>query len=284
MFVIDCFLIKCFLYFISVTIEDEMKFANCFCLGLLVCDVFAQGGNTFGDDSGPEIYADISKKAQQNAIKYDGLKILGGLTYSMASFDATIRTGSSRTKQNVNNFMLTLGLDYSKKFKKSFIVGGMFLLDFWKAQKKSGDMQIFNYDYYDRNLVSWASLYNTLSGELKTPCMTPELAIKGGYIFRNMGTIAFLKLGVQRMKAEYIYYVDGIKISSVKAIKYIPLFGIGGHKRFNKKLGVSFELNFPFKREYEGETDYGSKIYHKVKMGRTTVRVLATYSIPGKTN
>ena len=195
MFIIDCFLIKCFLYFINATIEDEMKFANCFCLGLLFCDVFAQGGNTSWDDSGPEIYSDISKKAQQNAIKYDGLKILGGLTYSMASFDATIRTGLTRSKQNIDNFMLSVGLDYSKKFKKSFIIGGMFLLDFWKSQRKEGDMQIFNYDYYDRTLSSWGPEYSTYSGELKTPCMTPELAIKGGYIFRNMGTIAFFKAG-----------------------------------------------------------------------------------------
>ena len=261
-----------------------MKFASCFCLGLLAFGAFAQGGDTSWEDSGPEIYSDISKKAQQNAVKYDGLKILGGLTYSMASFNATIRTGSNRTKQDVNNFMFSVGLDYSKKFKKNFIVGGTFLLDFWKAQKKSGDMQIFNYDYYDRILSTWGPEYSTYSGELKTPCMTPEISIKGGYIFRNMGTIAFLKLGAQRMKAEYTYYVDGMKISSVNAIKYIPLFGIGGHKRFNKKLGVSLELNFPLRREHEGVINSGSTIYHKTKMGRTTVRVLATYSIPGKTN
>ena len=261
-----------------------MKLINCFCLGLLAFEAFAQGGSSSWEDSGPEIYSDISKKAQQNAVKYDGLKILGGLTYSMASFNATIRTGSSRTKQDVNNFMLTIGLDYSKKFKKNFIVGGVFLLDCWRPQKKSGDMQIFNYDYYDRILSSWGTSYNTYSGELKTPCMTPEVAIKGGYIFKNMGTIAFLKLGLQRMKASYTYYVDGMKISSLNAIKYIPLIGVGGHKRFNKKLGVSLELNFPIRKEYEGTTDYGTTTHHKIKMGRTTVRVLATYSIPGKMN
>lgn len=261
-----------------------MKVISCFCLGLVFFGVSAAAGSSSWEDSGPEIYSDISQKAQQNAVKYDGWKILGGLSYSMSSFNATIRTGSSRTKQSMDNFMLSVGIDYSKKFKKRFIIGGTFLLDFWKSQKNSGDMQIFNYDYYDRNVESWGSSYNNFSGELKVPCMIPEISLKGGYIFRNMGTIAFLKLGVQRMQAEYTYYVDGIRISSVNAIKYIPLIGIGGHKRFNKKWGVSFELNVPYKREYEGETDYGSKMYHKVKMGRTTVRVLATYSIPGKIN
>lgn len=261
-----------------------MRLISCFCLGLFAFEVFAQGGSASWDDSGPEIYSDISKKAQQNAVRHDGFKVVGGITYSMASFNATIRSGSSRTKQDINNLMLTFGLDYSKKFKKNFIIGGVFLLDLWKTQKKSGDMQIFNYDYYDRTLASWGTSYSTYSGELKTPCITPELALKGGYIFKNMGTIAFLKLGLQRMKAEYTYYVDGKKISSVKAIKYIPLIGIGGHKRFNKKLGVSFELNFPIKREHKGEISYGTTVQHRVKMGRTTIRVLATYSIPGKMN
>jgi hypothetical protein len=41
-----------------------MKFASCFCLGLLAFGVFAQGGDTSWEDSGPEIYSDISKKAQ----------------------------------------------------------------------------------------------------------------------------------------------------------------------------------------------------------------------------
>ena len=78
---------------------------------------------------------------------------------------------------------------------------------------------------------------------------------------------------------------DSIKFESVKAVKLIPTLGIGGFKRFNKKFGVSFEWNFPvMKRENEkvltnlqGE---GSSLEHRVKMGRSTIRVLATYNIP----
>ncbi len=260
-----------------------MKFVGCFCLNLLVFAVFAEESGDSWESSSPEIYSDISRKAQQNAVKYDGWKVVGGLTYSMSSFSSTIRTGSNNTKQNMDNFMLTVGIDYSKKLKKRFIIGGEFLLDFWKSQKKSGDMQIFSYDYYDRILQSWGTSYNTFSGDLKIPCMMPELSLKGGYIFRNMGTVVFLKLGAQRMQAEYRYYVDGKQISSINAIRYIPMFGIGGHKRFNKKLGVSFELNFPYRRECEKVTD-NPTLYHRVKLGRTTVRILATYSIPGKIN
>jgi len=281
---IDCFLLKYFLYFIDGTMEREMKFVGCSCICLLVFSVLAEGNNGSGNGAGPEVYIDVSKRARQNAVKLDGLKLLGGLTYDMSTFNATIRTGSHSTKQSINNLNLTIGLDYSKKFKKNFIVGGTLLMDFWKAQKKRGDMQIFNYDYYDRTINSWGSLGSNFSGELKKPCMTPEISIKGGYIFRNMGTIAFLKLGVQRMQAEYVYYVDGKKISSVNAIKYIPLFGIGGYKRFNKKLGVSLELNFPYRKECEKMTNYGDTLYHKIKMGRTTIRALATYSVPSKTN
>ena len=67
--------------------------------------------------------------------------------------------------------------------------------------------------------------------------------------------------------------------------KLIPILGIGGFTRFNKKFGISFQWNFPlFKTEnqkillnLQGE---GSSLEHRVKMGRSTVRVFATYFIP----
>lgn len=261
-----------------------MKFASCFCLGLMFFDAFAMGDGVSKGGLSPEVYSDISRRAQQNAMKFDGWKLVGGLTYGMSSFYASIRTGSKQTKQNINDFMLTGGVDYSRKIKKNFIIGGAFLLDFWKSQKKTGDMQIFNYDYYARLLDTYySSSLNTLSGELKMPSFLPELSVRGGYIFQNMGTIAYLKLGLQRIKAKYTYYVDGHQISSLNAIRYIPIFGIGGYKRWSKKFGISFELSLPYKREYEGTTE-NPTLRHKIKMGRSTIRVLVTYSIPGKMN
>jgi len=261
-----------------------MKFVSSFCLGLLVFNAASAI-----DDSKPEVYIDISKRAQLNAIRFDGWKLIAGLAYSMASFEACTKTTPGTTERSLNNFMLTTGFDYSKKFKNKYLFGVSVLADFWKAQKKAGDWQAINKSFHDDLFAHYSEKYPGIApeGTIKIPSIVPEVAIKGGYIFRNLGTVAFIKLGMQYMQAEYIYSnaTDGIKIDSVKAVKLIPLLGIGGFRRFNKKFGISFEWSFPlFKAEnqkillnIQGE---GSSLEHRVKMGRSTIRILGTYSIP----
>ncbi len=261
-----------------------MKFLSSFCLGLLFFSTAAAI-----DNSGPEIYLDISKRARLNATRFDGGRLIVGLSYSMASFEACTKTTPGITERSLNNFMLTAGVDYSKKFKNKYLLGVSVLADFWKAQKKTGDWQAINKSFHDDLFAYYNEKYENFvpEGELKIPSIIPEIAVKVGYIFRNLGTVAFLKLGMQYMQAEYIYLnaTDGIKIDSVKAVKLIPLLGIGGFKRFNKKFGISFEWNFSlFEKEsqkilsnIQGE---GSSLEHRVKMGRSTIRILATYNVP----
>jgi len=254
-----------------------MKIFNCICLGILSLEVFAAV-----DDSSPEVYIDVSKRAQQNAVKYDGWKIVGGLTYSMPSFQATIKGSSLKTEQTMNNFMLTAGIEWSKKIKKKFIIGASVLADIWKTQEKTGEWQEFNYAFYDSpNAQSYIKGNESLDGRLKMSSIVPEISVRGGYIFRNFETIAFVKVGAQYMQANYRYALSGHEICSAKAVRLVPIFGIGGYKRYNKKLGFSLELNFPFKRDTEQTLNDigGGTVIHKIKMGRKTLRVLATYSI-----
>lgn len=263
-----------------------MKFLSSFCLGLLFFNTVAAV-----DDSRPEVYIDISRRAQLNAIRFDGWKLIGGIAYSMASFEACTKTTPATTERSLNNFMLTAGVDYSKKFKNKYLLGVSVLADFWKAQKKNGDWKAINQSY-DTDLKDVYN-YKNMAGEIKIPFVIPEIAVKGGYIFRNLGTVAFIKLGAQYLQSEYIYFGDGVKVDSVKNIKLIPTLGIGGFKRFNKKFGISFEWNFPLFKSYNEKTitypikdpDDGNKtiegsLIHRVKMGRSTIRVLATYNVP----
>ncbi len=270
----------------------EMRFFGSFCVGLLFFNTVAAI-----DDSRPEIYIDISRRAQLNAIKFDGWKIVAGLSYSMASFEASIKQDPGTTEKTLNNFMLTAGVDYSKKFKNKYLLGVSVLADFWKAQKKTGDWQAINLTFHNALFNKYKDTYETFGGEIKIPCIIPEAAIKGGYIFRNLGSVAFIKLGMQYMQAEYIYLADSIKFESVKAVKLIPMLGIGGFKRFNKKFGISFEWNFPLVKSYNEKTitytyqpkkedgtndgdPVSGSLLHRVKMGRSTVRVFATYNVP----
>ncbi len=255
-----------------------MRFLAGVCLGLIAFNAMAQNEDDTNDGFHAKVYSDVSKKAQQNAIKYDGWKILGGLTYSMSMFSAGAKGSVVYTENNINNFMLTFGLDYSKRFRKRFLLGAVGLLDIWKAQRKGGDWQDFNYEYYSRVGPNYWN-YGTLDGGLKTQSIIPEFAVKGGYIFRRMGTVVYLKAGAQYMRCEYVYTNSGLEVCSYEVVKFVPLIGFGGQKRLNKKFGIAFELNFPFKRDYEKTID---NLTHRVKVGRKTIRVLVTYSIPGK--
>lgn len=264
-----------------------MKFLSSFCLGLLLFNTVAAV-----DDSRPEVYIDISRRAQLNAVRFDGWKLVAGLAYSMASFEACTKTTPATTERSLNNFMLTAGVDYSKKFKNKYLLGVSVLADFWKAQKKTGDWKAINQSYDTEMEGKHSYSDKNMAGEIKIPFIIPEIAVKGGYIFRNLGTVAFIKLGAQYLQSEYIYYGDGIKFDSVKNIKLIPTLGIGGFKRFNKKFGISFEWNFPLFKSYNEKiithtyTPTGQSepttinITHRVKMGRSTIRVLATYNVP----
>jgi len=255
-----------------------MKIFNYICLGILSLETVAAV-----DGSSPDVYMDISKRAQQNAIRYDGWKIVGGLTYSMPSFQATIKGSSLKTEQTLNNFMVTMGVEWSKKIKKKFLIGASVSADIWRTQEKKGEWQEFNYAFYESpNAQSYITKNDSLDGRLKMSSIIPELSVRGGYIFRNFETVAFLKVGAQYMQANYRYALSGHEICSAKAVKLIPIIGIGGYKRYNKKLGFSLELNFPFKRDTEQTLNDvgGGTVIHKIKMGRKTVRILATYSIP----
>ena len=121
-----------------------MKFVSSFCLGLLFFSTVAAI-----DDSRPEVYIDISRRAQLNAIRFDGWKIIGGVAYSMASFEACTKTTPATTERSLNNFMLIAGVDYSKKFKNKYLLGVSVLADFWKAQKKTGDWQAINQSFHN---------------------------------------------------------------------------------------------------------------------------------------
>lgn len=258
--------------------EKEMKLLNCICLGALFFNACADD-----DGSGPSVYADISKRAQQNAVRYDGWKVVGGLCYSNSSFQATIKSGTTNTDRRIINFMLTAGIDWSKKFARRFIFGATFVTDIGKAQATTGEWQEFNYDLNER-LYDDYSPNGSLDCTLKTPCITPEFSVKGGYIFPNIKSVVFLKLGLQYMYSEYFYSNQGSDVCSVKAIKLVPFLGLCGYRRLNKKLGVSLEFNFPFRRDSEKTLrDVGSgedPLHHKVRMGRTSVRLYLTYSIP----
>ena len=84
------------------------------------------------EEGEPTVYVDVSKKAQEEATKYDGPKLLAGLSYSWVSFQASVTNGLKSTKKEVNNFMLTVGVDYSKKLKKKFLAGMCVIADVWK--------------------------------------------------------------------------------------------------------------------------------------------------------
>lgn len=229
------------------------------------------------EEGEPTVYVDVSKKAQEEATKYDGPKLLAGLSYSWVSFQASVTNGLKSTKKEVNNFMLTVGVDYSKKLKKKFLAGMCVIADVWKGQKKTGSWSDMNNDYNTFRGPTF-NAFGERHAELTTANIIPEVSLRGGYLFKQLKSAAFVKAGIQRVEGTYRYRAGLHETSKVKALAWVPLIGIGGEKRINKKFGVRMELNFPLNRTVK---KYNDLVEHQTKMGRRTVRLMGTLSVPG---
>lgn len=251
-----------------------MRFFNCICLAFITFCTEVMADGEVNNDYQPKTYADISQKAQENAMKYDGFKTFAGLCYSATSFKASVEGGSSNTQKDFNVFMFTFGLSGSKIFKQNFLAGVSLATDICSSKKKESGWDGLNADY---NAIRGPvhSARGKLNGELKIPSINFELALQLAYIFKKLTSYAFLKLGASRIEGTYCYNAGGNEVGKVKAVGFVPLIGLGGGKNFNNKFGAVIEVNFPICKTIKKNTDFTE---HKIKLGKKTIRLLGTYS------
>ncbi|GHT91541.1 hypothetical protein FACS1894122_04140 [Alphaproteobacteria bacterium] len=225
----------------------------------------------------PEIEADVSDTAVQNAVSFDGAKGLAGFGMTMQNYGASIKDGETTTTNSMSMFHLTAGLDYAKSFKKGLLLSVCVMCDISKKKRiesNDGDWRNLNESYDD--LIDRHGLKN---GFLETGMFTPSLAVKCGYNIKSQKLVAFLKLGVSRLSLSYNYILDNVdeyKHTKVKINAMVPTIGIGAEKKINKKLGCIAEINFPIKRKSKVKVD---GVEHTLKAGGVSMRIMLSLAL-----
>ncbi|GHU13241.1 hypothetical protein FACS189449_08340 [Alphaproteobacteria bacterium] len=215
----------------------------------------------------PEVYADISDTAIQNAVSFDGARGLIGFGMAKRSCGASLKGEKNFTSNSITAFYLTIGLDYAKSFRKGLLLSVCALCDISKKSKKKSDWRGMNASYDDK----YHDLSGSKSGFLETGMFTPSLSLKCGYHMKEYKLVAFLKLGISRLSLTYNYILNENEHSRVKINPMVPTIGLGAEMKINKKWGCLGELNFPIKRTTKVERN---GVEHCVKTGAIDLRLL----------
>lgn len=225
-----------------------------------------------GDDIQPEVYVDISEKAQQDAVKYDGWRVIAGGSYLWSFFEASC--GTNNTKRSLNSFVLTLGVEKAKKFMGKFIGALNAMVSIRKSQKEDGDWSQFNADYL---ALRGAAYSGNKWATCKTNSAIPEINFRAGYILKRYKIVGYIILGVARSSVVYEYYAEGLTPAKVTSAVFLPKFGIGAEMKINKKWGVACEWATTFSRSSNKNVDAAN---HQTKSGMSLVRLMVSFTLP----
>ncbi|MDR2781798.1 MAG: hypothetical protein LBB21_05110 [Holosporaceae bacterium] len=266
-----------------------MKSICCFCLALCafyafseeVSDKYSEKPKVVkpSEDSTkvePKIYVDISKSAQEEAVSFDGVRGLLGICFSSSEFSSSVGDSTNFTSISSSLLDIYLGLEYSRSFKKGFLLAIDVGTDISKKGKNEGNWATFNKEYEAQR---GAFNLGNRTAKFEKSLMCPGVALKCGYLIRSLESMLFLKLMVSRLNGVYTYNSNDKKVCKVEANVYIPSVGIGFERKINKKWGASMEVNLSFKREIKL---IGDEVEHDVKASRKDIKLMATYSISSK--
>ncbi|MDR0678429.1 MAG: hypothetical protein LBF44_02740 [Holosporaceae bacterium] len=258
-----------------------MRTSRCFCLALCVfASVVFQETKVFGAESSqenspkePNVYVDISQSARENAVSFDGIRGLLGLFFTMQNFEASIGNSKNFTGNNMNQFGLYFGMEYSKSFRKGFLIAVNMETDISKKKKKEGSWKDLNDEY---NIQRGQVYLGEKTGKLESDAICPGVALKCGYILPKYESVIFLKLGISKVNGKYYYNSSGAEVCNVNVNTYVPSLGLGVERKINRKWGAAIEANLPIKRSTKNIQD---NVEHKMKVGRKDLRLMAIYSI-----
>ncbi|MDR2268119.1 MAG: hypothetical protein LBD81_01555 [Holosporaceae bacterium] len=258
-----------------------MKFLLCSCVALCCINVLADDDkriqspkeleNKPGEKSNafePDVYADISEAAKQNAVSFGGIRGIFGIAISLQKYNASIGNKGAATGNSINSFGLCFGVEYLKACRKNLLFGATILTDIFQKGKIEGDWKKINASYDEQMMDAGARI-----GKLESAMITPSIFLKGGYHFKKQKLAVFLKAGMSRISGSYNYFLNGEKKCDVTMNAICPMIGIALEYKINKKWGVSADLELPIKKNFKKEKD---NIEHKIKAGAINFRVVGT--------
>lgn len=215
--------------------------------------------------------ANIGQMAQMDAVSFDGVRLFLGLLYAQDKFCASINEVNSYTDNKLNLIGGTVGVEYSKSFKKGFLLGVNIFVDFVKSKKIEDSWARLNKSYAD------ASVAVGPKAILENNVMRPGVAFKGGFLLKKYKSTIYAKVGFTQINAKYKYQNLSLFEHNVHAKQYVPFIGLGLERKFNKKFGFAFEAWLSFNKTSKKYL-YPANL-QKTKMRTIEVRALGTYSI-----
>ncbi|MDR2107395.1 MAG: hypothetical protein LBO73_02665 [Holosporaceae bacterium] len=231
------------------------------------------------NDGSPKVYLDLSKSAKKNAVSFDGIRGLFGLIYVTTNFGASLYGFENFKEHTHKTIGLHLGLEYSKSFRKNFVLSGIISADLTSKFTREASWSELNKEYeravrerYEE--MQYAGLQKT--GILRKGMFCPSAAVKCGYPIKAYESMIFLKLGASLVSATYFYDIGSFPICAVSVKTILPSLGLGIEKKFNKQWGASLETNISLRRPVTEFQDYVS---HKIKTKRFDLRLVGLYTL-----
>jgi hypothetical protein len=265
-----------------------MKIIGCFCFILCAFNVFSENSDDADEKpvavnppvedkkTEPKIYVDISKSARENAVSFDGLRGVFGVCFSGSNFESSV--GGSSNYTNISSKLLEayFGVEYSKSFKKGFLLAVNIGADISNSTKSKCGWSEINREYEVQRGMFYTA---NRTGKFEKSTLCPGVAFKCGYLLPSLESVLFLKFAISRLNGVYTYNSGNKEICKVSSNNFIPSIGLGIERKINKKWGASLEANISIKRSTKHVAD---TVEHVVKAKRADVKMMAIYSIADK--
>ncbi|MDR2766218.1 MAG: hypothetical protein LBB63_02015 [Holosporaceae bacterium] len=251
-----------------------MKFRSSLVALLAICscgEVFSVPGAR--PDIAPKVYSDISQTAQDDAVSFDGIRMIVGLCLAFNSFDASTGNVGAATGVSITSPSLSMVMEYSKAFRKGFLLGITMGARVSKKSSKDGSWADLNKQYENARGAAHAGNH---TGTLEKDSFNPEVALKAGYQLSGYSSMLYAKVGVVKVNGVYHYQSNGAKICDVDVNAMLPTIWIGAERKINKKWGASLEASISIGRQSKQPAD---TVEHRIKMSRKEFSILAVYSI-----
>jgi hypothetical protein len=219
----------------------------------------------------PDIYADVSEAAKQNAVSFGGIRGIFGIAISLQKYSASVGDKGQTSGNSITSFGLCLGVEYLKACRKNLLFGVAVLTDISPKGKAEGDWKKLNAGYDEQIKDAGARI-----GRLESAMITPSIFLKGGYHFKKQKLAVFLKAGMSRISGSYNYFLNGEKKCDINMNAICPMIGAEVEWKINKKWGVSANFELPIKKNFKKEKD---SIEHRIRAGAINFHVVGTVQL-----
>lgn len=241
--------------------ERHVAFLSLFLASFYICGAMSNE---------PEIYADISPEAQEDSVKFDGLRLLAGLLYSQNKVTVGLVNNTTTAGHSMGTFGGIIGGEYAKNIKKNFWFAVNLSADITKKGKKNGSWAELNPAY---NNVKGNNSSEKREARIEMSSFVPSISVKLGYQLKSWSSLFFLEAGCSfSEKVKCHYSKNGTEVGHTDMTFLVPKVGLGVEKKFNSKWSTVIKANMSLNRKstkmFDGQN-------HQMKLRRISASIMA---------